>query len=237
MGMTATDDLRAMLDERGVEYETEDTQIDSHGTMYYVTYAKRGYGRTWVYEEPSDCDLLVSYAYDLGAEEAIEVTLGRGGYTYEQWREISDAIGDAMEYAHDRAMEHPDKADPLWNLDEYVERVMQAAFGDGAKLGRGDMYTREECEAQFVRGYSLGCLPSGEGWDENERTLEEEMAELGWERERGECHEVSTISHDYGYAPAGVEYETELSCGHRWHSDNGDLPDFCPWCGRKVVDE
>ena len=50
-------------------------------------------------------------------------------YTYEQWREISDAIGDAMQYAHDRAIEHPDKADPLWNLDEYVNRVMATAFG------------------------------------------------------------------------------------------------------------
>lgn len=50
-------------------------------------------------------------------------------YTYEQWREISNAIGDAMQYAHDRAIEHPDKADPLWNLDEYVNRVMVTAFG------------------------------------------------------------------------------------------------------------
>lgn len=76
--MTATDELRRLLDERGVEYETDDTQIDGNGTMYRVTYVKEGYGRTWVYEEPPDCGLLVSYNYDLGAEDAVEATLGRG---------------------------------------------------------------------------------------------------------------------------------------------------------------
>lgn len=76
--MTATDELRRLLDERGVEYETDDTQIDGNGTMYRVTYVKEGYGRTWVYEEPPDCGLLVSYNYDLGSEDAVEATLGRG---------------------------------------------------------------------------------------------------------------------------------------------------------------
>lgn len=76
--MTATDELRRLLDERGVEYETDDTQVDGNGTMYQVTYVKEGYARTWVYEEPPDCDLLVSYNLDLGAEDAIAATLGRG---------------------------------------------------------------------------------------------------------------------------------------------------------------
>ena len=76
--MSATDELRRLLDERGVEYETDDTQVDGNGTMYRVTYVKEGYDRTWVYEEPPDCDLLVSYNLDLGAEDAIAATLGRG---------------------------------------------------------------------------------------------------------------------------------------------------------------
>ena len=69
-----------------------------------------------------------------------ESTTGRDRYTYEQWREISEAIGDAMEYAHDRAVEHPDKADPLWNLDEYVNRVLDVAFNGAATLGRGECH-------------------------------------------------------------------------------------------------
>ena len=73
---TATERLRALLTERGVEYDVDDTQVDGNGTMYRVTYVKDGYARTWVYEEPPDCALLVSYNHDLGAEDAIAVTLG-----------------------------------------------------------------------------------------------------------------------------------------------------------------
>lgn len=76
--MTETEVLRRLLDERGVEYETDDTQVDGNGTMYRVTYVKEGYGRTWVYEEPPKCGLLVSYDHDLGAEDAIAATLGAG---------------------------------------------------------------------------------------------------------------------------------------------------------------
>lgn len=47
-------------------------------------------------------------------------------YSYEQWCAVSDAVASAMEYAHDRAIECPEHADPLWNLDEYVNKVMAA---------------------------------------------------------------------------------------------------------------
>ena len=53
-------------------------------------------------------------------------------YTYEQWREISDIVARAMEYAHDRAIEHPEHADPLWNLDEYVNDILEVAFAKRA---------------------------------------------------------------------------------------------------------
>lgn len=49
-------------------------------------------------------------------------------YTYEEWRDISNIIGDAMQYAHDRAIEFPDKADPFWNLDEYVNRILNIVY-------------------------------------------------------------------------------------------------------------
>lgn len=75
--MSATDKLRRLLDERGVEYETDDAQV-SDTEWYYVTKLRDGYHDRWIYEEPPDCDLLVSYQYDLGAEDAIDATLGRG---------------------------------------------------------------------------------------------------------------------------------------------------------------
>lgn len=73
--MSVTDELRRLMDERGVKHEDEDTPLDTHGTLYRVTTTA-----DWVYEEPPECDLLVRSRYDIGAEEAIEVeaTLGRG---------------------------------------------------------------------------------------------------------------------------------------------------------------
>ena len=96
--MTATEKLRQLLDERGVEYDVDDTQVDGNGTMYRVTYVKEGYGRTWVYEEPPDCALLVSYNHDLGAEDAIDATLGRGTCSISPWKvERDTGFFDCME--------------------------------------------------------------------------------------------------------------------------------------------
>lgn len=75
--MSATDELRRMLDERGVQYETDDTQV-SDTEWYYVTKLRDGYSDGWIYEEPPECDLLMSYPQDLGAEDAIAATLGAG---------------------------------------------------------------------------------------------------------------------------------------------------------------
>lgn len=53
---------------------------------------------------------------------------------------------------------------------------------------------------------------------------------------RGTCEVVSSIRHDYEGGYGGTEYEHELSCGHKtWWADD-DPPEWCPYCGRKVVD-
>lgn len=47
---------------------------------------------------------------------------------------------------------------------------------------------------------------------------------------RGTCHveSVERIEGSYGF---------KLSCGHRIVNPFNCQPDFCPWCGRKVIDE
>ena len=71
--MTATERLRAMLDERGVEYGTEDRP-----TIRYTDWGD------WMFAEPLDakphtlgaqCELMLIPATP---EQAIEATLGRG---------------------------------------------------------------------------------------------------------------------------------------------------------------
>lgn len=53
---------------------------------------------------------------------------------------------------------------------------------------------------------------------------------------RGTCEVVRSIRHDYEGGYGGTEYEHELSCGHKtWWADD-DPPEWCPHCGRKVVD-
>ena len=50
------------------------------------------------------------------------------------------------------------------------------------------------------------------------------------------CHVVQVTRYDYEFSYAGTEYVTELSCGHKYVDSYGDAPDYCPWCGAKVVD-
>lgn len=74
-------------------------------------------------------------------------------YTYKQWREISEAVADAMQYAHDKAVENPGEADPLWNMDEYVDRILDAVFERGQVTVDSSRY--DETDGRFV--FELSC--------------------------------------------------------------------------------
>lgn len=260
--MTATEELRRLLDERGVEHQDATPDI-LRGATNWVTKAWLDDGRWFVAIETQKHDFTIElYGYTsaqaidatLGREpwvnptwerwhkslkhdeiksigdaveqlmyEAIEFggdmgpngntyngidegdvltsgfinewiawfesTLGRNRYSYGQYREIANAVGDAMEYAHDRAIEHPDAADPLWNLDEYVNRILKVAFEGEATLGRG------ECRNDSLkRGAGVFVC--------------------------SECGAYLDIA-DMDEEDMDVFYE----------------PSFCPSCGKKVVDE
>ena len=49
------------------------------------------------------------------------------------------------------------------------------------------------------------------------------------------CTLDGSHSINYGYAPVGTVWEWDLSCGH--HIEMDDCPDYCPYCGAKVVDK
>jgi hypothetical protein len=127
--------------------------------------------------------------------------------------------------------------DCLWVQNRHPLTPEQAI---AATVGAEDTYTREECEASFVRGYSLGCLPVGSDprWDENRQTVDEHMAELGWVRKdaatlrRGTCEVDSSLYWDVN--PDDPYWEHELSCGHTVRWDDAKPPKFCPECGKEV---
>ena len=97
-------------------------------------------------------------------------------------------------------------------------------------------YDEEPCfgiEAYFLSSHPL--LKDCEDPSGCERILERHMAER-WNRcaERTcnvESSHVEQEIGDYSYL------EVELSCGHAFTWDDGTPPDFCPYCGARVIGE
>lgn len=113
----------------------------------------------------------------------------------------------------------------------YADGIGMQAIADELNATLGDAYTREECEAAFVHGYSLGSLPVGSNpqWDENRQTVDEHMAELGWVRERT-CYIEFPYFGDapvINGQPRCSECKTEFSVGM--------FPSYCPNCGARVT--
>ena len=70
--MTATDELRRLLDERGVEWKAGDTY------RLFVTSWKDADGHGWTFVEYRDGSFSKLTAYHLTPAQAVEATLGRG---------------------------------------------------------------------------------------------------------------------------------------------------------------
>lgn len=151
-----------------------------------------------------------------------ESTLGRDRYSYEQWREISNAVGDAMEYAHNKAIECPDEADPLWNLDEYVNRILKAAFEGGATLGDADATGERQGDAGTCKLDDFADVPFSVDY-------EIEGYDMGSGRDYATLAECSACG---AYIIVPPEYHHVLTCD----GDEVYQPyRFCPNCGRRVV--
>jgi len=119
-------------------------------------------------------------------------------------------------------------------LDEFIQSI-------ATTLGNEESYTRDDVESAFVSGYSLGCLPVGSDpqWDQNEQTVDEHMAELGWVRAAtlgaGTCKVESSVAIEFDTLISPDYFEFEMSCGSRFSWSDNEPPDYCPGCGRRVV--
>lgn len=214
--MSATEVLRRLLDERGVEWTYGDGTVSFSDGKHWC--------HAWAYNDDTMC---VSMGY-FTPEQAIEATLGPritgetsdGYHTFNELYHhravlFSVIVRDHNELAwkskahHDGSMydgmfivgiETPEgqatyhcDIDPYWDMFDCKE-LSRAPEWDGhtpddaieriATLGNEESYTRDDVESAFVSGYSLGCLPVGSDpqWDQNEQTVDEHMAELGWVR-------------------------------------------------------
>ena len=124
----------------------------------------------------------------------------------------------------------------------YTDAIISPEQAIDATLGPEDAYTREDVERAFVSGYSLGSLPVGSDpqWDQNEQTVDEHMAELGWVRKDGPgtCHPVisDNLNESEG---AGDAWADCSECGHLLFvltDPTSEPPNYCPGCGRRVVE-
>lgn len=122
---TNTEKLRGALDDCGIDHADAKARRNAHITTWV------GDNAVFCYTEDGEnvCELHVD---GCTPEQAVRATRETRDYTYEQWRAVTDAISDAMGYAHDKAAECDGVSDPLWNLDDYVKRVLNATFGTTA---------------------------------------------------------------------------------------------------------
>lgn len=258
--MTATERLRELLDERGVEWEADDAQVDGNGTTYYVTYVKKGYGRTWVYEEPPNCDLLISYDHDLGAEDAIDATLGQ-----RVTGDTSDGYHTFNDLYHHRAVlfsvivrVHPDIA---WKSKKHHDGTMyEGMFIVGVDTPVGQATYHYDIDPYWDI-FACKELERAPEWDGHTPTdAIERIALLGCE-EYQKCHATGWSYRNCKYSinrgwcddtchPIISDNLNESEgTGDAWAncSECGDLlfvltdptstkPNFCPNCGRRVVE-
>lgn len=163
--MTATDELRRLLDERGIEHDDESIKSAiSYCDGYEGTYWD---GDSFGYVEPirpkpntigSHPELTI---HDCTPEQAIAATLGSGTHPYEQ-RIVGDGSswGEVMRDAYDNLMAAAGEScspDELAELEAYIhaERTCHNATND-------IFYTFmcSECgytEEQGIPDYCAGC--------------------------------------------------------------------------------
>lgn len=96
----------------------------------------------------------------------------------------------------------------------------------------GGTLTAEQVRKAIFNGSSYASY-DGAQYYANGIDMQAIADELNSRAERT-CKPLGTIRYDYEGGYAGYEYETELSCGHKWRDAYGDYPDYCPNCGRKV---
>jgi len=137
-----------------------------------------------------------------------------------------------------------------------VQALLTPAQAIAATLGSEDTYTREDVESAFVSGYSLGLdmfdsSKPEKGWNQNKRDMEEEMEDLGWVRKDAATLGSGTCDADETdvikcWVKCEDEPNTERmelihvmecsACGGTYEHVSGSY-EFCPRCGKKVVDE
>lgn len=218
--MTSTDELRRLLDERGVEW----TKPKSATEFIQTTFLCNGWGIE-VLERSIGLCVTATNIFDT-PEQAIAATLGT-----EINGDTSDGYHAFNELYHHRAV-----------LFSVIVRDHKELAWKARKHHDGTMY-----DGMFIVGieapkgqatYHYDLDPYWEMFDCEEREFAPEwdghtpdeaiarIAELG----NGTCEVIGSYYYD-DYD----QYELEFSCGHSVNMYDKEPPNYCPSCGRKIV--
>ena len=237
--MTATDELRRLLDERGVKYYDMQT---------------RG-----IYEAFEQTDGLIEIdAFDLTPEQAIAATLGRAKakshpYGYEPDTGAFDATRCECGCINDISATYCNDCGGEIEIDMDAEkeiyhtpahRVFVEKHDDGSLEFAGKRYIAATLGSEQPPVDKLiRCLENDYGitasWDGLRKVWLTERATLG----RGTC----TVTHDFNCSNCGKQIGAVRNCEmyetcdgqQAWKSLDHkvcDVPNYCPNCGAKVVE-
>ena len=211
--MTATERLRELLDERGVEWA-------EYGDGY--TLLRHG-GREYTVQ-PNVCNRLI--VTNLTPEQAIAATLGR-----EITGETSDGFHTFNELYHHRAVLFSvivhDYRELAWKSKAHHDGTMYEGMfivGIETPVGQATYHYDIDPYWDMFDCKELDRAPEWDGHTPDEAIGR--IATLG----RGTCHNASEY-------PRMFFCCSECGCSHKRNRAYVDMPRFCPACGRKVVDE
>lgn len=224
--MTATDELRHMLDERGVEHRVSATGYSIDIGPYITAYANR-----------SDTTLDVSLR-NFTPEQAIAATLGK-----EVTGETSDGYHTFNELYHHRAVLFSvivrDYKELAWKSKLHHDGTMyDGMFIVGIETPTGQATYHYDIDPYWEM-FDCKELEQAPEWDGHTPTdAIARIATLG----RGTCRADETDTLDCvcdgigRYGQRVTVHVMECSaCGGTYEHVNGAY-EFCPRCGRKVVD-
>ena len=221
--MTATGDLRRLLDESGVEY-----MVDCGYRDVFWNFGESGTARASAIGTRGLVQMIVT---GITPQQAVEATLGP-----QITGETSDGYHTFNELYHHRAVlfsvivrDHPEIA---WKAKRHHDGTMyEGMFIVGIDTPQGQATYHYDIDLYWdtFECRELDAAPEWDGHTPDDAIAR--IATLG----RGECEDIGTDRFVCSRCGCMLDLEDAASCEPiMWVDGEAACPRFCPSCGRKV---
>ena len=223
--MSATDELRRMLDERGIHWWAGD---DERKTLWESN------GLTWEYFNDENGDAWLGFLgaceQDVTPEQAIAATLGN-----EINGETSDGYHTFNELYHHRAVLFSvivrDHREIAWKARKHHDGTMyDGMFIVGIETPKGQATYHYDIDPYWEM-FDCEEREFAPEWDGH--TPDDAIARIAAWNTRAErtCREYGSVR---VWQTCNI-WSHELSCGHEVDTLDNEPPNYCPSCGVKVI--